>query len=532
MINHHNFNFTGGIPYAAGDRYFAQDMIRDFRYHQNDLSNFSGAITGAKQNIIFWGLVVTQGAGTTFNITAGTAMIKKSITVPDNSGGWAVPTPTTTTDVYFLTEVSALTNQAVAGWTDGGPTNYLKLAYSETSQANRVRAKAAGSYDSESIPGYTLTCNTTAPTAYELEITRFTGNGAGVFTFDHSYRNKFFIGPSQRIVVASTDSPAAMIVRANLLISTAQNAAVALNTLIDSYTSAGGIIYLCEGTYNCTTSIVMKSNIILQGSGHKTTIKRNINTLQYVITCAEQTYTGYELRDFTIDGNSSVSYAGTGSAITGGTLTKSANHLYFNIRVLVGQGTTMSAFLNASRIVNCRVEGALIATDARPFSSCSNLTNCFVSVASTSPINSLFYLCTDLVGCFITSTTFDVSSTERGFNQCTRLTNCGIYSMTIPGDFTVFLGFDACIELNNCVVDTMTSNDASDTSGFNACIGVITCTASNVTNSGAGTGHGYNACFRMYGNTGTGNKTALFTGSYAGSDNTTVACPDKGTGNI
>jgi hypothetical protein len=189
MINYQNPKYSGGIPDATGDRVYSQDYFRDLRYQQQQVGKALEKILG-NTNVILEGLAVTQGTGEKINITLGNGVVRFQVTIPDPSATWAVPAATTTDDIFILVEVPAILEFDVSGtYTPGGAINYVKLAYSELDGNTRIRAKKAGSYSYEVQSSYTITVDTTAPSIYEIELTRFTEAG-GTFTFDNSNRNE------------------------------------------------------------------------------------------------------------------------------------------------------------------------------------------------------------------------------------------------------------------------------------------------------------------------------------------------------
>lgn len=88
------------------------------------------------------------------------------------------------------------------------------------------------------------------------------------------------------------------------------------------------------------------------------------------------------------------------------------------------------------------------------------------------------------------------------------------------GGGTHACGFCNCTNLITCKSHDNHSSGIGGmpySSGFESCYGVINCIADDNT-ADAGAGMGFYACFRCYGNTGTGNTTSLFNGSYFSSD--------------
>jgi len=167
------------IPYAAGDRRYGQDFNRDMYNNKEYGAIIAGAIVNRSGNTIINGGNIVQGAGHTINITAGFGVVTYSVKVPSS---WVSLPPTIgSVDMPIVVEIPSLTNEPITGAvTDGVTINYVKIAYFENLTSTRSRVKKAGSYSSETISSYTLTVNSTAPTAYELQLARFTTNGSTI----------------------------------------------------------------------------------------------------------------------------------------------------------------------------------------------------------------------------------------------------------------------------------------------------------------------------------------------------------------
>jgi hypothetical protein len=177
---HFNHALDGSdIPENVGDRYYGQDRLRDF-YNQREYSTLIARdMTNQEQNIVISGLEVSQGTGHTIDITAGRAIVDFQVKTPDSWG--SLPPTMTDKTLPMVVELPELLDQAIAGAiTDGTTVNYIKIAYNEVTGSNRDRAKKTGNYNSEVTPSYTLTVNSTAPTAFELSIAKFTSNGSTI----------------------------------------------------------------------------------------------------------------------------------------------------------------------------------------------------------------------------------------------------------------------------------------------------------------------------------------------------------------
>jgi microcystin-dependent protein len=180
-MNHHNFEYSGGIPRYVGDRYYGQDRARDFWAGFDKVGQALAALVG-EGNIYLRGEDITEGSSKTeIDIPAQFALVKYGVTIPLS---YATLPPTTTTKQIRLpveTEAETDFNLTTAGATlDGVTVNFLKLAYTETDGNSRNKAKIEPpvSYPYERIPGYIITCDSTAPTANEVTIAEIVGDGS------------------------------------------------------------------------------------------------------------------------------------------------------------------------------------------------------------------------------------------------------------------------------------------------------------------------------------------------------------------
>lgn len=190
---HHNqdyYNDAGDIiPLAVGDRYYNQDLGRDFWYTLGRIGLLKKQYLSSLPSLISGG-VVTKGTGDTLDITIAIGLVEFETTVPDDFS--ALPPTTTTEDIIVMVESIGQVNLVIGSATlDGVTVNYVKLAYSELdSGATRQRAKKAGTYEYKKLPSYVITVDSTPPTSKELQLNTFTGTGGGAFTFSGSQTSK------------------------------------------------------------------------------------------------------------------------------------------------------------------------------------------------------------------------------------------------------------------------------------------------------------------------------------------------------
>jgi hypothetical protein len=187
MTRHHNMDFFNGgfssdVPRHYGDRYYAQDAVRDFWYGMDVSGLVMKDLQGNEGKIIIRGGLVTQNTTNKVDITEFVGYAPFSV---DTMNSFAATPPTVTQEdvryvrVYSaaLTALNLSTLPIPPTW---GSTNYLKIAYAEADGATRAKAKATGSYAFERTPSYVITCDTTAATAYEIVLATLTSADAGV----------------------------------------------------------------------------------------------------------------------------------------------------------------------------------------------------------------------------------------------------------------------------------------------------------------------------------------------------------------
>jgi hypothetical protein len=183
ILKHLNWKYNSNLPYSLGDRYYVQDLVRDFRYVQDIVGGLASDVFGQTIPRKITGGVVTKGTGDTLNITSGRGWASFNVTIPDTFS--AIPPSTTTSDVTAVPVVwTQQTNMAIASATlNGVATNYVKVRYTELNGNTRTRAKSSGTYSYETTDSYTFVVDTNAPTAYDLCLTTFVGTSGGAFSF-------------------------------------------------------------------------------------------------------------------------------------------------------------------------------------------------------------------------------------------------------------------------------------------------------------------------------------------------------------
>ena len=187
ILKHFNQNYSDGLPLGVGDRYYAQDVARDFWYGLDKIGSLLKDLTGAVKNILSGGAVTVSGTTDCIDISACVAYAAYSVIIPNSFS--ALPPSSMAADVDALRIVmpsQVAFNLITSGATGNGSTpNYIKLAYSETDGNTRTRIKSAGSYPYEKVPSFTITCDSAAPTSYEVCLGSLLWNsGTHVITLD------------------------------------------------------------------------------------------------------------------------------------------------------------------------------------------------------------------------------------------------------------------------------------------------------------------------------------------------------------
>lgn len=196
MLNYTNPKYSGSpsIPIGTGDRHYAQDLLRDIRYMQDQIGLMYKRLFGSN-NMIIEGMIASQGTGHTLNITAGKAVGLFNVTIPHRTNTWVIPPDVETEDINTIIPLeSNIVDMAItSAVTDGITLNYIKLAYNELDGNTRAKAKKSGSYSYEVMPNYVITVDSVAPTGYEVVIDTFTSNGT-TLTFKRSGDRTIYYG--------------------------------------------------------------------------------------------------------------------------------------------------------------------------------------------------------------------------------------------------------------------------------------------------------------------------------------------------
>ncbi len=180
IAKHFNQEYDAGdgFPKNIGDRYYSQDMARDWYYMMDRIGLLAKDLIGELPLIVSGGVVSKGGSANEINITPCIGYVEFEVDVPDSYA--ALPPTDAQEDIDMIRTVSTQqTNLDILATAtlDGSTTNYVKLNYAEADGASRSRAKKAGSYAYDQSPSFAIVVDDTAPTDKDVCLLAFTWDG-------------------------------------------------------------------------------------------------------------------------------------------------------------------------------------------------------------------------------------------------------------------------------------------------------------------------------------------------------------------
>lgn len=193
-MNHHNFDYnTEASPYplAVGDRYYTQDLARDY---WSNIHSMTTLFTSqyADYPIIIDSPDITMGSDyQKIDIAAHSGICNYEITIPDEYVG--LPPTVMQEDIKVFAYNPAISDYdlTTSATLDGSSINYIKKRYAESDGNTRARAKKGGSYVYEKTPSYEIIVNTTAPTDYDIFMGTLVGDGSTFLTIYNNSRSAY-----------------------------------------------------------------------------------------------------------------------------------------------------------------------------------------------------------------------------------------------------------------------------------------------------------------------------------------------------
>lgn len=178
IAKHMNQEYSGGFPLNVGDRYYSQDLGRDYHYLLDRMGLIAQDIIGERPLIVSGGVVSKGGSADEINITPCIGYVEFEVDVPNSFA--SLPPSVSQEDIEMKRVVSTQQTNldiSVTATLDGTTTNYVKLNYAEADGASRARAKKAGSYAYDQSPSFAIAVDTAAPTDKDIVLLAFTWDG-------------------------------------------------------------------------------------------------------------------------------------------------------------------------------------------------------------------------------------------------------------------------------------------------------------------------------------------------------------------
>jgi hypothetical protein len=365
------------IPDGDGDLDYEQDRIRDFAWLMDRVGSLFYDLIGGTAALIQGGIVTDDGSHSHVNITAGIGYAPFTVSV-----GNTAAVPPLTADEDITSERVSWGALSAQGTFSGTTTYYVKMAYAETDSLTRARAKATGTWAFTKTPSYTLTIDTSAPTAYQILLATVAVSAGVIGTVNQAaYKTP---GDLYDLVVDS-------------------------NAKLDAWARA---------TLGQFKRVLIKSG---------TWTAPNLGPTAGVLINLDNTGTVYVFGE---KGSSIVysgSYAGTLYGLYHASLPSSIDTERFeNVKVALTNTSTNNAFAfyQCTNLIGCTGTSTVAATgEAHGFDTCSFLVDCVGTGNTTSAVGIGFNSCDHLTNCVGTGIAGSVGS-GYGFGTCNRLTNC------------------------------------------------------------------------------------------------------------
>lgn len=198
---------VGALPVITGDRFRPNEYILDKRALKGKLGDVTSLF--AKAPSIVTGCEVSQGVGTTINVSAGEVLIvddlETLITLHDSDA--SALGPVTQPEFISYLPVEQVVNMTVTPLTDDGVTlHYVKARVNRLALLQRKRAGDATLYDAFTADAVEVVVDQDPPSSNEIELARFTSL-ASSFTFitDNRVSDTYSYVLNDRLLVSGND---------------------------------------------------------------------------------------------------------------------------------------------------------------------------------------------------------------------------------------------------------------------------------------------------------------------------------------
>jgi len=514
-LNHFNHEYTGGspdIPKSVGDRYYGQDMARDFWFLYSVPAYLLKQMYKTFPALLKDSYITKGTLYTDLNIPVALGIVEKDVSVPDDFS--SIPPTAKTVSAVVMVESAAEADFDISATAtlNGIATNYVKLSYAETDGGTRNRAKKAGSYAYEKEPDYLITVNTTAPTTAEVVLAEIIGDGATFLSIKRKTRTPQLNDPYDYVIRTQSDfNQAINRFSANTYKFNEDLKSIKVMDLVGGYSAtnfleSGDTYASTLDTNNCikidfdpdayitdqNTRIIFSfvtangvyNNIKIKGSGGAASV------------CP---YSFYISNDYitlnnckAVDRKSSVAFA-----------VFYANPTY--------EKTTS---LNGCAVINCQSSNSLYC-----FKGIYNLSNCKASDIITGNDFYGAYECYNISLFKIYNISSGGGSQVCGMYGCRTISSCDIQKIDVTGGAPILYGFRSCANISNCYIADLDNNfnsihavsycnevssvkvydlDSTGASiwGFDSCYQISACTLENITTLG-GAIYGFDSSRRI-----------------------------------
>lgn len=492
LKNHFNHEYNGGspnIPNAVGDRFYGQDLTRDFNFLLENAGLVMKDVAGLMP-IIISGLIATKGAGNTLNITTGLGYAEFDISTTDTP--WALPpTITTGTMEAIRIDADAETNLALSSAVlDNVTVNYIKLRYKNDDGDTRVRAKKAGTYSYIQEASHEYIVDDVSPTAKDCCLGSFVSVGGAVpAIISKENRTEKYLSMN----VSTQDDLNSLIERVGANLYKFKDVVKSIFLKEDSgsigYKMFGATSFLSDGddwgqlqTNNCGY-IFCESGAFF-----------DLGIKQSYITCDTNNFNYMGIR--LVGDTASDEFISNCFNVTG------THGTMYNCGVnLRNTKTTFRAFtgnnIKTNKYIGCYVTNILGINTTRAFEQCYNLESCYVSdVANTSGGNIVLITeCTNVNGLKVENIS-SVDGVLRIIHNSNTVNNVCITNVdnTGSGLTQVITGTD---NICNVSITTVDSNSTGTIYGIDTCNNITNCTLDDFDQIGTGVLRAFNGCKKI-----------------------------------
>jgi hypothetical protein len=171
----------GDNPKAAGDRYWAHDLIRDFQYLRGQIGALAKGLVGNNSVLYHSGFTITGHNSATLQEIIG--VMQTTVRVPEDEIGWSIPMPYKNDIIYVIARAA---DKTITFPTSTGNKGYIKLKmqYTEKNSSTRQKVFKNETYTYCQVDDVTITADFTAPASDELVLAEFYDAGTDQFSID------------------------------------------------------------------------------------------------------------------------------------------------------------------------------------------------------------------------------------------------------------------------------------------------------------------------------------------------------------